>query len=204
VRRGPWRTLVALPLGVLAALAAGWNVAGPPPARTGGFGEASCHECHFDGPLNPEPGAVAIDGAPTSYEPGHIYPLRITVRDPLLKRAGFQLAARFAAGPGAGRQAGDLQIAEGVGTTTVADGVTYAHHVARGTVPELPGEHGWTVEWTAPADAAGGDVVLHVAANAANDDDSEFGDQIYTASITILAPALTPARMSAPRRPTGP
>jgi hypothetical protein len=25
---------------------------GPPPGNTGGFGESSCHECHFDHPLN--------------------------------------------------------------------------------------------------------------------------------------------------------
>jgi hypothetical protein len=172
---------------VLAALATGWNVTGPPPARTGGFDEQTCHECHFDGPLNPESGSVTIEAAPVTYEPGRTYALRITVRDAQLKRAGFQLAARFAAGPRAGRQAGELSIAAGTGTTTVADDVVYAHHVARGTVPERAGEHGWAVEWTAPAEMGGGDVVIHVAANAANNDASELGDQIHTTSVVVLA-----------------
>jgi hypothetical protein len=45
----------------------------------------------------------------------------------------------------------------------------------------------WAVEWTAPAQALA-DVAIHVAANAANDDNSEFGDHIFTAESTIAAP----------------
>jgi hypothetical protein len=36
----------------------------------------------------------------------------------------------------------------------------------------------WTVEWEAPP--AGGAVIFHAAANAANDDSSPLGDFIYT------------------------
>jgi hypothetical protein len=37
----------------------------------------------------------------------------------------------------------------------------------------------WTVVWTAPA--TGGAVTFNAAANAANEDDSQLGDYIYTA-----------------------
>jgi hypothetical protein len=37
----------------------------------------------------------------------------------------------------------------------------------------------WTVLWTAPE--SGGEVRFNGAANAANQDDSQFGDYIYTA-----------------------
>ncbi|MGH7504313.1 MAG: choice-of-anchor V domain-containing protein, partial [Longimicrobiales bacterium] len=179
-----WRTLAALPLVLTLVVAARANVAGPPPAHTGGFGEKTCHECHFDGPLDAPSGEVTIEGVPFVYEPGHTYTLHIRVRDARLKRAGFELAARYAAGPDAGVQAGELHIAPGIGATTIANDVIYAHHVASGTTPDSAGEHGWDIEWTAPADARA-DVALHVAANAANDDDSELGDRIHTGSVVV-------------------
>jgi hypothetical protein len=45
----------------------------------------------------------------------------------------------------------------------------------------------WTFRWTAPADAPGRAVVFHVAANAANDDDSPLGDFIYARALRVLA-----------------
>ena len=66
--------------------------------------------------------------------------------------------------------------------------MTYAQHTEAGTVLTRPGTASWTVEWRAPATTAPGGgataVVFHAAANAANDDASEFGDFIYTASAT--------------------
>ena len=64
-----------------------------------------------------------------------------------------------------------------------ADGVTYAQHTEAGTALTRPGTATWTVEWRPPA-AGATSVVFHAAANAANDDASEFGDFIYTALAT--------------------
>lgn len=156
---------------------------GPPPAHTGGFAEPTCRACHADYPLN-DGGTLAIEGAPPAYEPGRSYTLRIVLRHPELRRAGFQLSARFASGQARGRQAGTLRAADETASVVSEGDVSYAQHTRRGTTVAAPGEHAWTVHWIAPADASA-DVVLHVAANAANDDFSEFGDRIHTASVTI-------------------
>src|SRR5262245_24686351 len=80
----------------------------PPLAHTGGFGEETCRQCHFDNPLNEPGGSLSIDGVPPAYQPGASYRLTVRLRRAGLARAGFQLAVRQAIGPGAGRQAGVL------------------------------------------------------------------------------------------------
>jgi hypothetical protein len=186
VRHGrSWRTFVALGFLVPAAAGAAAYVDGPPPAHTGGFDEPTCHACHFENAINADGGALTID-VPATYEPGRRYTLRIELRHAALKRGGFELATRFAAGRERGRQAGTLDIAAEVGRVTPHDDVAYAHHVRTGTEPAGAGVASWTVEWTAPTQPSA-DVAVHVAANAANDDNSEFGDHIYTAHATIAA-----------------
>ncbi len=44
----------------------------------------------------------------------------------------------------------------------------------------------WRIRWTAPAHPRGA-VVFHLAANAANDDESPLGDFIYTMTLTVPA-----------------
>ncbi|HEX9611604.1 MAG TPA: choice-of-anchor V domain-containing protein, partial [Gemmatimonadales bacterium] len=57
-------------------------------------------------------------------------------------------------------------------------------HTLAGTSVAAGGTGRWTFRWTAP-DA--GAVAFHVAANAANDDDSPLGDFIYTHMMRVLA-----------------
>jgi photosystem II stability/assembly factor-like uncharacterized protein len=159
---------------------------GPPPASTGGFGEPSCHSCHFDGPLNSSPGTLSVD-APTSYQPGARYELAVRLRRPDLTRGGFQLSARYAAGSSAGEQAGSLRAKDAsvkVVTAAKGAGIQYAEHTAPGTQADESGAIEWTVVWDAPTDPRG-PVIFHTAANASNHDDSEFGDHIYLDSLTV-------------------
>lgn len=165
-------------------------VDGPPPAHTGGFGEPTCHACHFDGPIDDPVGGLALEDVPPAYEPGRRYAIRVVLTHPEMGRAGFEMAARFAEGADAGAPAGDLGAPDArVEVTRVeASGVPYAHHTEAGSA--LTSDNGaaeWTVEWTAP-ETADARVVFHAAANAANDDISEFGDHIYTAE-AISQPA---------------
>ena len=96
--------------------------------------------------------------------------------------AGFELAARFADGVHAGRQAGRFaRVDDRVGLTPDTSGVTYVHHTRAGTSPSSPDTAAWVFEWIPPA--AGGRVVFHASANAANGDASEFGDNVYTLSL---------------------
>lgn len=157
----------------------------PPAAHTGGFGEPTCARCHSDSKVNDPRGQLVITGVPESYTPGKTYRIKISARHPEIERAGFQLAARFAEGNRAGAQAGSLH-AQGERTDVTRGGtggsVQYIHHSGGGTGLTSPGAAEWTVEWRAPASAAG-PIAFHVVANAANGDDSEFGDWIYTRSV---------------------
>ena len=148
---------------------------GPPPAHTGAFGEPDCGACHFDAARDGD-GRVAI-AVPAAYEPGRTYDIEVTLEHPELEAAGFQLSTRFASGSRAGEQAGELAApSERTRVQAGDNGVLYASHTAAGANPEQPGSARWTVRWTAPP--ARHDVAFDVAANAANDDVSEFGDRL--------------------------
>lgn len=167
--------LVAL---LLAAAPARAYLDGPPAGHTGGFGEPTCHRCHFDQPLDEPAGRLDVEGFPEAFEPGRRYELRVTLSRPGMARGGFQLALRFAAGDPAGRPAGRLTAGEGAEVVEGPTGVPYARQARGGTAAPAGGSFQWTVEWEAPPDS-GGEVVLHLAANAANGDDSELGDFVY-------------------------
>jgi hypothetical protein len=168
--------LGALPLALHA------SGAGVEPARTGGFGEMTCQQCHWENTLNDPAGRIAVAGLPDAYTPGEQYLITVTLARPDLRRAGFQMAAREdGINMSAGSNAGTLRPTDEL-TTAVqagAKGTTYIQHTEPGTTISSAGTARWTVEWTAP-ESAGVPVVFHVAANAANDDSSPLGDFIYT------------------------
>ena len=147
----------------------------PPPAHTGGFGEPTCQQCHFDAPLNDPGGALYVEGLPERYTPGATYTVTVRLTHADLQRGGFQLAARFSGGAGAGQQAGWFSPSDAVAVDT-AEGVAY---VRPALAEPSPDSVRWFFGWTAP-DAASGPVAFHAAANAANGDDSAFGDVVYT------------------------
>lgn len=158
---------------------------GAPPGFSGGFSEQSCQACHFDAEPNTGPGRVVIDGVPVRFGPGEKYVLTITLARADMKRGGFQLTARF---KDTGAQAGTLAPGAGengrLGVESSA-GVHYANQTAAGAVVS-DGVSRWTVEWMAPK--AGGIVIVHVAANAANGNESADGDLVYTASVESAPP----------------
>ena len=158
----------------------------PPPGHTGGFGEPSCHKCHWEGDLNEPAGTLAIEGLPARYQPAVRYRITVTLRHPELATAGFELSARYERGPDVGKQAGSFTPTDERSAVTKVDstGVSYLHHVRAGTIPVEPRTGRWVVVWTAPL-AGSGPVVFHLAANATNDNDSELGDYVYTKSVSV-------------------
>jgi hypothetical protein len=173
--------------GTALLVGAGLYKDGPPPAHTGGFGEPTCRECHADADLNAYGGTLLLGGVPPTYEPGRSYDLAVTLRRAGMLRAGFQLAARFAEGERAGTQAGSLEPADQRAKVLrdSTSGVLYLEHTFAGTT--IAGDSArWRLRWTAPGDARGA-VVFHLAANAANDDDSPFGDFIYARVLQVQA-----------------
>src|SRR5690606_2790146 len=61
----------------------------PPLARTGGFGEKTCYECHFDGDVNAPGGKLTLAGVPERYVAGESYRLTIEISRPELRGGGF-------------------------------------------------------------------------------------------------------------------
>jgi hypothetical protein len=161
---------------VVAVMAAAYGD-GPPPAHTGGFGEPTCRYCHADNPADDPGGSAAILGLPETFEPGRTYELLVAVTRPGLVRAGFQLAARSQRSDSSVTQAGGFH-ADGPAVTIVPhEGIEYLQHAPDGTQVAQPDTAVWTLTWTAPVRSA--PVTFHLAANASNDDGSEFGDFIY-------------------------
>jgi hypothetical protein len=174
--------LIAAPLAALAFKE------GPYPNVTGGFGEQSCHLCHLDNPMNAPGGTLTIGGVPQTYLPGQTYAITVSLARDGMRRGGFEIASRFAAGKLKGRQAGTwkttdarMQLIPGA----VDKSLTFVQHNLMGSRTATPGSNAWTIEWTAPAAAAGplGAVQFNVAANASNNDDSPLGDYIYVKAL---------------------
>ena len=171
---------------VLCGLGRVFYATGPPPAHTGGFGEETCATCHFENPVNDPGGALSWKGVPDSYSPGKSYEIEVVLVRPGLKRGGFQASARFADGSDSGKQAGAFAVEAERMKVDRQNDVEYARHTYAGSEPASPDSIRWPLTWAAP-DSAAGPVVFHVAANAANGDDSEFGDFIYVMEATSAA-----------------
>jgi hypothetical protein len=174
--------LVGLPVGLSAFRA------GPYPNVAGGFGDATCHSCHLDNPINAPGGKLDVAGVPPTFTPGATYRITVMLTRQGLKRAGFEIAARFAAGKQNGKQAGSWRLIDDrvqVVPGAVDKELQFAQHTLAGSRAPRVGSNSWTIEWTAPAvaDAA---VQFDVAGNAANDDDSPLGDYVYVRSVRSL------------------
>jgi hypothetical protein len=153
---------------------------GPPAAHTGGFGEPTCAACHFD-VAQPDPnGSLRVSGLPTEISPGTRYLLDVELRRPGMRAGGFQLSARFAEGEAKGRQAGSLRPVDDRVSFTEHRGVQYVQQTSVGT-DAAGGAARWRVEWTAPSRIEG-PISFDAAGNAADGDESQLGDHVYTAS----------------------
>ncbi len=147
-------------------------------AYTGGFGEQSCHSCHFDYDLNQPEGEFSVSGIDETLEAGREYTITLYVKREDMSRAGFQMTARFEDGS----QAGHFELNEELTTTPNIDNdISYLQH-AVGKVQAENGEKKWQITWIAP-DQADQAIIFNIAANAANGDASAFGDWIYVKEI---------------------
>ena len=158
-----------------------WYPENPPVAHTGGFGEPTCHACHFDGDVNDGVGDLTVLGLEAGYEPGETYSLSVLLVRRNMPRAGFQLSVRSKEG----NQAGVLKATDERVGIDRAGGIEYIRHSSAGTGGIVSDSALWTFDWTAPDSIAS--IVLHVTANAANDDESEFGDAVYQKQLLIKA-----------------
>jgi hypothetical protein len=154
---------------------------GAPPGFAGGFTDSACDACHFENPLNDKAGALTLTGLPEQFTPGELYTLNLSLTRPGLKLGGFQLVARLENGMQAGILAPGPEEAGRV-TVKTQGGIQYASQRRSGAAPISADTARWTLSWQAPA-APTGPVQFHLAANAADNDDSVRGDYIYTATL---------------------
>jgi hypothetical protein len=142
-----------------------WGAANP-------AAEQNCATCHFDFDPVRDSTALVIDGLPHSPAPGAQYELEIIFEDPETVVAGFQLIAQAR-----DQQAGTL-------VSSIAD-VEFIGAAIRSTAT-LASDAGfsWAVEWRAP-EVITSPIVFYVAASAANDDGSPFGDTIHFRSYQL-------------------
>ena len=174
----------AAPLAAAVGFSSGYPDA-PPPGTTGGFGEPTCVSCHFA--ATPDTlGSLVLRGLPATFETGRRYVLTVELAREDMAAAGFQLSARFAEGPARGLQAGAFRVLGNDATVTARAGVDYVHQTLAGTVPSPPGVARWRLGWTAPGKASGA-VRFHIAANAANGDESQLGDHVYALEEKVVS-----------------
>ena len=178
---------------------AGAFSAGPFDGLTGAPGEGVCTACHSTFPLNSGTGSLDVV-LPAAYQPGDTYDLTVTLVDPDAVRWGFELTVLSEADT---TSAGTLSSIDGSTqvSTGGALGRAYVKHTTAGTQQGQTGSGSWTFAWTAPP-VGTGDLVVYVAANAANGNGFSSGDRIYTAS-TPFAEAAGTAIAAALPSPVG-
>lgn len=150
---------------------------GPPPGFTGDFGEPTCVTCHMDAPVVADAPGLVLRGVPDRFVPKRTYLITVALHGEELGAGGYQLSARTASG----KQAGTWRAVDARSRVVhdSATSVAYAIHTVEGAELVAPDSARWTLEWTAPK-SSGDSVVFSAAANAANGDDSSFGDRIFT------------------------
>jgi len=163
---------------------------GPPNGRTGAPGEQTCNAagCHNSFELNEGDGSLEFSNIPEEYQSGQTYTIELTIQDPGQSRWGFEVVALDADE----NQAGEMVITETDSTqaeTDASTGRTYVKHTSQGTHNGVEdGPVSWTFDWTAPETDAG-TVTFYVAGNAANGNNTNQGDYIYTNSQTVSVEA---------------
>jgi uncharacterized protein (TIGR03437 family) len=197
--RGALLPLLAVPPGILSAYSSG-----PDYGYAGAPGEPTCSSCHGDSSGSGNVTVTFPDAL--TYTPGAAQHLLVTISDAAQKRWGFELTARPA----------DSATMSGGVFTPGSDGFTqlvctsssyqfgqfgsacsgssrypqqYIEQTSSGSRPGQAGSAQFAFDWTPPANATG-NMVIYVAANAANNNGSDTGDHIYMSTYT-LTPAAT-------------
>ncbi len=158
-------------------------ILGPDPASNGVFGNAlacAAAGCHTGASVNSSGGSVTLSGLPATWTPGQTYALSVTIARTGQRVFGFQLSAVT---DSTNQQAGVLAAGNSRVQVVTAGGVQYAQHTNALLVTST-----YSVNWAAPSSASIGTVRFNVAGNAANGDNSNQGDFIYT-SVARVEPA---------------
>ena len=191
-------------LAVAVALVTGWCSgagafeSGPPSGHAGVLAESDCTACHFDNGANGRSGGVMLSGVPTSYLAGQQYTISVMLVHDASSSGGFQLTIQDANGDPGGKL---NSTSDDVKTACVGDNdCRYIQHNKPRIKRDGESDIQWTVVWTAPESKR--DLIIGVAAVAANDDASALGDFVFTESAHMKpdekADAVTTAELILP------
>ncbi|MBX7221639.1 MAG: hypothetical protein K1Y36_16935 [Blastocatellia bacterium] len=162
---------------------------GPDPGYTNAPGDIdTCVNCHDQFQLNTGSGQVSLTGLPQVYQPGQTYPLTISVEQQGRTRWGFQATALTANG----EKAGTFVLTDPNLTRIQSSSVSgklrdYIEHTQAGTQNGTPRKATWRFSWKAPATDAG-PVTFYFCGNAANGDNTNQGDYIYSSVALTNSP----------------
>jgi uncharacterized protein (TIGR03437 family) len=128
---------------------------------------------------------LTITGLPGNYSPGQEAAVTVTLRQSSRARYGFQVTAI----DDQGRAAGDLVVTDANRTQRITGNVggnqrQYIEHTSAGVTPNGTDQNSWTFTWRAPAQSVGR-VTFYVAGNAANGNNANSGDFIYTINQSV-------------------
>ncbi|MFM8960762.1 MAG: choice-of-anchor V domain-containing protein [Bacteroidota bacterium] len=153
---------------------------GAPLGYSSAPGESNCTSCHGGLAVNSGPATRTLTfngSAASSYAPGQTYNLSLTVTRATRNKYGFQLKVE----DGQGGDAGTL--ISTTNRTWLQQG--YLNQSGSGNTSTSSGTITWNFQWTAPA-AGTGPVTFYFSSNAANNNGSTSGDEIYTDAVTLL------------------
>ncbi|MEO6902290.1 MAG: choice-of-anchor V domain-containing protein [Bacteroidia bacterium] len=149
-------------------------------------GESNCGQCH-GGNVNSGKGSIVIT-APTmtgwKYAPGKTYAINVTVAQSKINLFGFELEAIN----DSGRDAGILEVTNAAQTYIDSSNMsgtmrTSITHTLNGG--KSSGSHTFTFNWTAPTKDVG-PITFYSAGNAANGNNLDTGDFIYTKTQVVM------------------
>lgn len=163
---------------------------GPPASRTGAFAvggkvaEPNCTVCHSGFPLNTPGATLQILDAPQFYWPDSQYTIRVRMTSTfaLPRRWGFQLTAVRALN---GEGTGTFDVTGTNPALQILNGASpyasrrYVEHTQPATFDNNSGPIEWTFRWRSPLTDEGR-IFFFAAGNAANSNDLNSGDHIYT------------------------
>jgi uncharacterized protein (TIGR03437 family) len=165
---------------------------------TGAPGDSTCAQsgCHTGTALNGGGGSVRLASSEgTTYTPGKTQTLTIAIADSSARAYGFQATARLDSSPTSGQAGsftastnqmvicanGSLRGASGCPSRSPLQFVEHSRALSTSTV---------TFSWTAPSSDVG-TITIYAAANAANANNNDSGDHIYTTSLKLSPAAAT-------------
>jgi len=166
---------------------------GAPVSSTGAPDERTCAASGCHDTYSPNNGRgmmnITINGAENGIEAGKTYTVNVRVADKDSRRFGFQVVAL---NDDDKSNAGTMTIIDAARTQIMKNELQfqdrqYATYTYQGTEQNAEGVGEWNVQWTAPKTAK--KITLYAATVIANDDNTDRGDYVLTASVP-LSPKL--------------